>query len=179
MQLGRSDAPEFLWLQRNPIAPSRMHGFHVRHALRHILEYTEADLQQEGVGETWLDLASFGVRKEDLKSMEADGRSEHAFGLEFTCYVAPHAAVEEGGMTELWWNDEYRLPLRWTRIGVGGSFSQELTDLELSPSEEDVLSPWNRWPDYALMDLVDYREELEFEEGHEDHDHASPHAHGF
>lgn len=166
MQIGGDSATEFFWLRRNPVDPSRMSGCLVRPADHLILEYSEADLHDEGYGSSWSALAQFGVYLDDLALLTATGEQETAFGLTFDRMIATHASPISGDhLVDIWWNDEHRLPLRVRRMVMGSATEQRLLSLELRVPA-DFVEPVQRWPEYESLDLVDYREGLHEHGGH-------------
>jgi hypothetical protein len=167
IQFGADGDPRLFRLRRNPLDPARMSGCEIVPAAHLILDYTEADLRDEGYGQSWAALAQFGVTADAFDQMVTTSKTESAFGLTFCRWVAatePEAA--SGSPREIWWNSEYRLPLRVVRMQDGAIHEQRLLALDLSAPATLELEPFQRWPDYESVDLMDYREGLHEHAGH-------------
>ncbi len=92
-----------------------------------------------GASSTWSGLAQLGVEPDLLDRLESDGKTTVAFGLVFDHRVA-HPADAALALREVWWNEEWKLPLRVVRRVEGRDSAQEVVH-EIVALEETAAAP--------------------------------------
>ena len=153
--LGREVSPEWLFV-RNGTDGRRMSATLIDHEHSVLIEYDESELRTAGLGRGWADVVAMGVEPEALDRMEPTGRSR---------LIAGHRAIEKrlapgtsGRIRELWWSDEAAVPLR-VSIEDGSSRREiRVRSLRRAADESLLRDPRERYPDYRVMDVSDYRE---------------------
>jgi hypothetical protein len=149
------------WLfVRNPLDPRRVSARRVEHLGRVIIEYDESELAMSGIARGWADVASFGVRLDELQRLSRTGRSERHFGFEFVEWRSPTEAVDEA----VWWSDEAALP--WLVSGGARRTVLQVSSLQRGVDRARLQEPLARFTGYRVMDVADYREK--HHEAHED-----------
>jgi hypothetical protein len=140
---------------QNAVDPRRAEGQRVLHQQRLILDYSESDLVDAGFGRDWGRLMGIGVDPEMLRAMQSTGQTDSK-GIACESFVAadPSFAVQE-----ICWNHEGWFPAR-LRIGSGKTSQLRIaTEVSCDPDPRLTASAKSAWPDYAEMDLTDWREE--------------------
>lgn len=161
---------EWLFI-RNPVDGRRLTGKLVDHAKRVVLTYQETDMLVNGVARGWVDAMTGGIPIDALDGLVPTNETIERHGMTFRRYVP--ATAEEADLTELWWCEQYFLPLLAIRSTPAGEWRQEIRALTATPDADVLVDPEERFPDYLAMDVVDWREEY-----HGDHGHGGGHRHG-
>lgn len=145
------------WLfEQNSVDPRRALGMLIDASLSVILDHTEADLTDAGIAQGWVDIGGFGIRPPDEHMTKTDSVRERG-GITFTKYVP--ADMEATNLRELWWSDEYCLPML-VLIDVGGGRTRETEAVRITlEADSSVLrDPSARLRSFQRMDVVDWRE---------------------
>jgi hypothetical protein len=143
------------WLfVRNPLDERRVSATLVDHRQHVIIEYAESELRSSGIARGWADVACLGIGVETLQRLEPTGRTLNRFGFDFAELSAREG--ESVPVREVWWNGEAALPLRVSRDGAGPRV--DVRALRPGVDRERLSEPRQRFSEYALMDIADYRE---------------------
>lgn len=159
------------WLfEKNPMDTRRVSGQLIDHRQAHVLLYHESELHNFGIVSNWTDVVTLGVKLDVLESMTSTGNTETFEGIQFLHYRSE--ARETGDpATEIWWSEAKALPLRIIRREGGTTWTQELSSLDWSTEENLLTEPAKRFPEYPVMDYVDWQEEYHETEGESGHHH--------
>lgn len=149
---------EWLFL-RNPLDGRRVTGHLIDHHQKAVLEFHESDLANARVVRGWADSVTLGLSLDHLENMRATGESQAHHGIAFERYVGKGSADERTSQAEVWWSAEYALPWKIQRSTAQGEWVQELIELRMNVDQTFLKDPTKRFPGYAAMDVVDWREE--------------------
>jgi hypothetical protein len=141
------------WLfVRNPVDPRRVSARRVDHARRVIVEYDESELQLNGIARGWADVAGLGVEHDALQELMRSGRTRNHFGFEFVEWRSKPGVPAR----EIWWSDEAALPLHIS--GLPSDSTVVIVSVRRDVERTRLLEPLERFHDYSVMDVADYRE---------------------
>ena len=149
------NAPEWLFL-RNAADDRRVSGVMVDHHHRNIVEYDESDLRNAGMGRGWADIVSLGVEPETFGSAARTGKHQTFGGFQFEQLRRKEGA--QGRIRELWWSDDAALPLRVGIDDAASGIEIVVRNIRRDVDETVLRDPRQRYPEYAVMDVADYRE---------------------
>lgn len=149
---------EWLFL-RNPLDGRRVTGQLVDHHQKAILKFHESDLANAHVVRGWADVVTLGISLDHLGKMSATGENQAHHGIAFERYVGKEPADERTWQVEVWWSAEYALPWKIRRGTAQGEWVQELLELRMNVDQAFLKDPTKEFPEYAAMDVVDWREE--------------------
>lgn len=148
------------WLfVRNPRDGRRVLGRLIDHKERVILDYPEADLVDNRVARGWVDVFTIGVSPDRLADLCSTGRRKEQGGIVFDQYVAKGCEECKTKFNEVWWSNEQALPLKIVSSEAHGGWIQKSVAIRLGVDENVLRDPEERYPAYATMDMVDWREE--------------------
>jgi hypothetical protein len=140
-------AAEWLFI-RNPVDPRRVAGRLVDHQARVIVDYDESELRMSGIARGWADVAALGARFDLLAGLGPTGRTRQRSGLSFV-----ELAPRTGAGPRLWWSEQAALVL-----SSDPGHARELRSLERGADRRRLVDPHQRFPDYEVFDVADYRE---------------------
>lgn len=141
------------WLfVRNPLDSRRVSARRVEHLERVIIEYDDSELAMGGIARGWADVASVGVRVDELQRLSRTGKSERHFGFEFAEWRSPTEADDQA----VWWSDEAALP--WLVSGGALRGVLQVSSLQRGVDRAVLQEPLERFTGYRVMDIADYRE---------------------
>lgn len=140
------------WLfSRNPVAPERVSGCRAEHGRKLLVQFSDAELADAGIGREWGRLAGLGIAPGELAELEQTGERLERFGLFFEHYAGrPGGAIEE-----VWWNAELRLPARARFASGEARLELELLELERAARAVELTPFEERFPAYSLVDRAD------------------------
>lgn len=147
------------YFERNPIDHRRVSGVLVHHRRHTLVEYSGNELEIAGLGRGWSDVASLGIRREDLDGLEPVGNVRELSGYHFEALrPTPRATAGHDGIRELWWSQKLSLPLKIVEVKQGATRDVEVERLSRDVDEAVLRDPGVRFPRYARMDVADFRE---------------------
>lgn len=145
--------------QRNPSAPGEVTGLRADHASRFLIEYQDSDLVGEGIADGWSRLALLHVAPEEVDLLLPTGESREAFGVRFERLLRS-VEPRPGELVELWWSERLSFPLTCVRRGSSGDARLEVEQLTQAVPEEHKRPLRERFPDWPVRDLADWREDV-------------------
>jgi hypothetical protein len=146
---------EWLFI-RNPMDPRRAKAQVIDHKLKTILEYEESDLLDAGMSADWLQIATLGNSPNALPELFPSDRIQSYRDIPCREYSTP---PESAPLRQVCWNEELFLPLRAVIRQGEATLVRQITDLQKPEQPELLHDPSERFPEYAVMDLADWREE--------------------
>lgn len=146
-----NESPSEWLLVQNPNDPRRVSGTQVEHGLRVVIVYREHELASGGMSRDWAEAAALGLKvTEAFETLTVTGKSEQAFGFQFTQRTLPSGHA--GRFRELWWSDQAAAPLRWVMEDERGR--TEVTAVLSTSIDASLLKdPRERFPSYEVTDL--------------------------
>lgn len=160
--LGDGDGQTGWYFAQNPLDPAQFKAWRIDDSRGLLIEHSFCDVINEGVAESWDQVAGHGIDDTLLASLRGSGETEQAFGATFLRFLADEPRAD--GIVELWWSRELCLPLRVVRASTGGPITQSLSHLERGSGGPMLNDPAVRLPKLRTIDLADWRED--------NHDHA-------
>ncbi len=163
------------WLFRqNPIDHRRLSALLIDHREKMILQYEMFDLQEIGITPSWADAFALGVRIDILNVLHPTGQTRDESGIHFEQFVSSRVENHPDPGMEIWWSTLNYLPLRVIEPGQDqNAIEMQVVNLSHTIDPDLFRNPTDRFPDYPIMDLADWREE-HHDEAHHDH-HDEPH----
>ncbi len=134
----------------------RTTGILVDHHKKMLLEYQESDLRIGNIVQGWAEVFSLGFPSEKLDSLKPTGESVSESGILFKHLVDN----PDKPTLEVWWSDQYYLPLRFIARNGEDQWEQKLTNIDFISADVEEESLQSRFPTYSMMDVVDWREEF-------------------
>ncbi|MGC4067130.1 MAG: hypothetical protein QM784_21320 [Polyangiaceae bacterium] len=154
------------WFARNQRDPRRVSGILVEHQRRAIVEYDESELRTLGIARGWLDVVSLGMGADALNGLTDTGETQMALGLDFREWSEKSGT--QAPRNFVLWNGTESLPLRTRSRTQAGFIEQRLLEVRFDVDTSQLREPRERFPEYRVMDVADFREKHhESEEGHE------------
>ena len=159
----RGDSHEWLF-RRNKVDRRRISAELIDHARGLILTHHESELREAGIARGWADVFALGVDLTALSEQRAGAELRTLDGYSFRAYPR--------GSGSLWLSDELLLPLEVEMNTPAGPLAARARRIAAGVDESLLREPTERFPDYKVMDLVDFREEHHAEAGgHAQHVH--------
>lgn len=167
-------APEWVFFQ-NRVDPRRVQGTLIDHAQRVLLEHDDSALRNSGIAASWAEVVSLGLAPAALAALvPVKTRPASYAGLDFIRYSV-HAKASPAA--EVLWNHSSCLPLRIT-IASSPARSSELVALAKGIDRELLQDPRRRFPDYRVVDAIDWLEQHHESTHGEGVSHAQSAPHG-
>jgi hypothetical protein len=142
------------WFRQNPVDPRRVSALLVDHARRTIILHEESEVRNMLGIAGWADLLMMGVEPAAVAPATATRRTEELSGVVFRQHTQP----VNGGVNEVWWNEEYLLASRVVTHHEGLTTTVTVTKLRHAAADERLRSPADRFPGYKLIDLAEWLE---------------------
>lgn len=151
------DGGRIEWLfVRNATYRDRAAGYLVDHARRTIRIVDESPLRDVFGIRGWLDVLTHRFDVAALARLRPTRDETHAGGAAFERYVADDATAD--GIVEVWWNDEWLLPLSVQARTAGTVVTSTVMNVSLSVDTAVLSDPDVRYPAYEQVDLAEARD---------------------
>lgn len=142
------------WLfEQNVVYRERVSGYLIDHDAREIRFHDESPLRSRLHVRGWLDILTIRFDPTVLATLRDTGERRVVEGTRVVRFAA--ASPRRDGLAEVWWSEEWLLPMAVTMRGTGLEVTSRVHRLTRGGDDAVLADPAARFPGYKRLDAGD------------------------